>query len=154
MKEPNMAKRRRRRSGRLAKVTVMELQAELQRRRGQLASLLPARDTIADDLARVEAEVEALGGTLDGTVGGGPGRRARRGPRGGGGRRRPHNALTLVDALKKLLAGRTMRVTEITPAVQKAGYRTASKTFPSIVRQSLVNSGKFKRVSRGQYTAK
>jgi hypothetical protein len=148
-----MAKRRRRRSGRLAKVTVMELQAELQRRRGQLASLLRARDTIAGDLARVEAEVEALGGTLDGAAGG-PGRRARREPRGRGKWPRLHNELTLVDALKKLLAGRTMRVMEIMPAVQRAGYRTASKTFRTIVNKTLINSGKFKRVSHGRYTAR
>jgi hypothetical protein len=143
-----MAKRRRGRPGRLAKVTVMELQAELQRRRGQLASLLRSRQKIASDLAQVEAEVEALGGTLNGDVGG-RGRGARRGARG-----RPRNELTLVAALKKLLSGRTMGVTQITDAVQKAGYRTTSRTFRTIVNQTLINSGQFRRVARGQYTAK
>jgi hypothetical protein len=69
--------------------------------------------------------------------------------------RRPRNTGSLVESLKKLLKGRTMTVTEMADAVQKAGYKTSSPNFRTIVNQTLINNKKdFKRVARGQYTAK
>jgi len=50
--------------------------------------------------------------------------------------------------------GKTMGVSDVAGAVQKAGYRTSSPSFRTIVNQALIASGKFKRVGRGQYTAK
>ena len=48
-----------------------------------------------------------------------------------------------------------MRVTEAADAVLQAGYRTKSKTFRVQVNIALVKRADlFKRVSRGQYTAK
>jgi hypothetical protein len=47
-----------------------------------------------------------------------------------------------------------MSVTDVTAAVQKAGYNTNAANFRTIVNQCLINSGKFKRIERGQYTAK
>ncbi|MDY7108645.1 MAG: hypothetical protein SYC29_08400 [Planctomycetota bacterium] len=68
---------------------------------------------------------------------------------------RPRNTGSLVEALKKLLTGKTMTVTEMADAVQKAGYKTSSPNFRTIVNQTLINNKKdFKRVARGQYTAK
>ena len=63
-------------------------------------------------------------------------------------------ALTsLGNALEKLLTRRTMSVTEMSEAVQKAGYRTSSPNFRTIVNQTLIGNKKvFKRVARGQYT--
>jgi hypothetical protein len=69
--------------------------------------------------------------------------------------RRPRNTGSLVESLKRLLKGRTMSVTEMADAVQKAGYKTSSPNFRTIVNQTLINNKKdFKRVARGQYTAK
>ena len=69
--------------------------------------------------------------------------------------RRPRNAGSLVESLKKLLTGKTMSVTEMADAVQKAGYKTSSPNFRTIVNQTLIsNKRDFKRVARGQYTAK
>lgn len=62
--------------------------------------------------------------------------------------------MNLVEALVKLLKGRTMSVTEMTAAVQKAGYKTTSPNFRTIVNQTLIKSDRFKKVARGQYTAK
>ena len=86
-------------------------------------------------LREVEAQIDAMGAS-------------------GGGRRRPKNDMNLVEALSKALDGKTMSVTEVAEAVQRQGYRTSSPSFRTIVNQTLINSGKFKRVSRGQYTLK
>ena len=44
---------------------------------------------------------------------------------------------------------------DVLEAVQKAGYKTVSKTFRTIVNQALIANGKvFRKVSRGQYTAR
>jgi hypothetical protein len=69
--------------------------------------------------------------------------------------RRPRNTASLVESLQKLLTNKTMTVTEMADAVQKAGYKTSSPNFRTIVNQTLINNKKaFKRVARGQYTAK
>ena len=72
----------------------------------------------------------------------------------GGARRRPRNTMNLADALCELLREQTMSVTEIAEAVQKAGYKTSSPNFRTIVNQTLLKDGRFKRMGRGQYTAK
>lgn len=69
-------------------------------------------------------------------------------------RRRPSNESNLADALAKLLAKTTMSVTRIAEEVQKAGYRTTSPNFRTIVNQTLIKDKRFKRVSRGKYTVK
>ncbi len=135
-----MAKKAGRRST-LSTMSVAELQRELRRRQGTVGRLLKKRDRLAARLEALDAEISALG-----IVGGG--RRA------GGGRVRPRNEMKLVDALVKVLSGKTMSVTEVADAVQQAGYRTSSSSFRTIVNQTLINSAKFKRVGRGQYTAK
>ncbi len=62
--------------------------------------------------------------------------------------------MPLVPALKKLLSGRTLRVKDIVVEVQKAGYKTNSPNFRTIVNQTLVKYPKvFKRAGRGKYTA-
>ncbi len=157
-----MAKRRRRRRGGwLAKIPVLELQAELSRRRGQITQLQRHHDGLAAELDRVREELDALGAAGDAAPpsrgrarrGRGPGRR-RSGRRAGAGRRRPHNTMTLVDALGSVLKGKTMSVTDVAGAVQQAGYKTSAENFRTIVNQTLINSGKFKRRGRGKYTAK
>lgn len=122
-------------SGGLAGLSVVELQAELSRRQRAAGGLLRKRDRLLAKLREVEAQIDAMGAS-------------------GGGRRRPKNDMNLVEALSKALDGKTMSVTEVAEAVQRQGYRTSSPSFRTIVNQTLINSGKFKRVSRGQYTLK
>ena len=63
--------------------------------------------------------------------------------------------MNLVDSLAKVLKSKTLSVTEATEAVQKAGYLTTAANFRTIVNQALIRETKvFKKVSRGQYTAK
>ena len=156
-----------RRSAKLSSVSTAELQAEIQRREDEL---LTRRQELSDELEAVEAEMAELGG-LDVTGRNGSAtrtmpRRSRGGkqPRSGGraaassarsGRKRPRNEMNLVEALHELLRGRTMSVTETASAVQKAGYRTTSPNFRTIVNQTLINRPElFKRVARGKYASR
>lgn len=164
----NMAKRR------LAAFSTMDLRRELEIRQSQVGGLVRERDSLARRLAEIDREIEAFGGVPAGAGGGeGAGRgvggamRGRRGPgrppgrRGpgrppgsGAGRKRPDNAMTLNEALRKVLTGRTMGVTEMAEAVQKAGYKSNSAAFRTIVNQTLIKNPRlFKKVARGQYTA-
>lgn len=131
----------------LSAVPVLQLQAELVRRQRRIKSLVKRYERMATTATTLRSEIEALGGTVNG---------AGRAFVGAGvvGRRRPRNEMNLVEALKRLLSGKTMSVTEAAEKVQEAGYKTSSSTFRTIVNQTLINSGQFKRVGRGQYTAK
>lgn len=132
------------RRSRLSSLSLNDLQHELRLRQRRIGPLMKKRAKAAAKLAKIDAEIESLGGSVGG-----------RGVAMGGGRTRPRNEMNLVDALKKLLNGKTMGVTEIADAVQKAGYKTTSPSFRTIVNQTLINTkNAFKRVSRGQYTAK
>lgn len=138
-----MAKKAGRRAG-LSTLSVADLQRELRRRQGTVGRLMKRRERLAAKLAALDAEIGSLGVALRGRAGAGI----------AGGRIRPKNDMKLVDALVKVLTNKTMSVTEVAEAVQEAGYRTSSSSFRTIVNQTLINSGKFKRVGRGQYTAK
>lgn len=127
----------------LTGVATAEILKELTRRRRGLGTLQRKRARLAARLHAVEAQIAALGG--DGRAGA-----AGRGRRGG----RPRNSMSLVEALSGALKGKTMSVQEAMDAVQRAGYKTTSPSFRVIVNQALIASGKFRRVSRGKYTAK
>lgn len=133
------------RTSSLSKLPTSALQSELRRRGRGLRKLQQRRDQLLRRVEQLDAEIRAVGGAAVGAAVGRSGR---------GVRRRPKNEMNLVQALQKLLSGRTMSVTEAAEKVQEAGYKTSSSTFRTIVNQTLINSGKFKRVARGQYTAK
>lgn len=165
--------RRGRRPGRpsaLGRASTSELENELARRQDQAADLAARRDALLADIDALDVEIAELGGTSSRR-----GRPAKRKPtrrkttssrgrapakktaRKKTGRKRPRNTSNLVDALHKTLRGKTMSVTEVAEAVQKHGYKTTSPNFRVIVNQALINrknKGKFKKVARGQYTAK
>src|SRR5436190_16918797 len=103
-----MAKRRWRRGGKLALISVADLNAELQRRRGQAGKLKRQHDDLATELDRLRAELEAVG-SLDGAMPSGRRRGGSRGPRRPPGRPgRARNKATLVGALAAALKGKTM----------------------------------------------
>jgi len=120
-------------------MSIQELQAELQRRERGIRKLERRRERLLDELAQVDTELGAVGAL------------------GAGGRirRRPRNEMNLVDSLAAVLNGKTMSVTDVTREVQKAGYITTAANFRTIVNQALIREKKvFKKISRGQYTAK
>lgn len=132
-----MAKRS---GGGLSDISVADLKRELSRRQRGVNSIVRKRERLVAKLRELDEQIAALG--------------ARYGAGGFSVRKRPKNDTNLVEALAGVLNGKTMSVTEVTEAVQKAGYVTTSPSFRTIVNQTLINSGKFKRVARGQYTAK
>ncbi|HRP63754.1 MAG TPA: hypothetical protein PK400_10705 [Phycisphaerales bacterium] len=134
-----------------------DLQKEISKR---LEDLAARRDELAAEIAQID-DLIARGG-VGALVRRGPGRprriggpamaagktRGRRGPRA-------KNKTNLVEALRGVLTGTTMSVTEVSQAVQTAGYKTKSDNFRTIVNQALINNPSvFKKVARGQYTAK
>lgn len=120
-------------------LSVSELQRELRRReRGndQRAKVLTARRAaLQKKMDAIDAELSGLGVA-------------------GSRRKRPRNDSNLADALATLLTGKTLNVTAIAEAVQRAGYTTTSPNFRTIVNQTLIKDKRIKRVGRGQYTAK
>lgn len=133
-------------SGSLKGISLTELQQELRRRQAGASTLIRRRDTIAAKLAKVDAELAALG--IQG------GRSSGKGPAIPAGRKRPINDMNLVEYLQKVLKGKTMGVTEAANAVMKAGYKTTAANFRTIVNQTLIKHKTiFKKVQRGQYTA-
>lgn len=130
------------RTGSLANLSTADLAREMQRRQGALSRLESKRDRLLEQAAALDAEILALGGAMGGLTA------------SGGIRKRPRNDANLIESMAAVLKGQTMSVTEVAEAVQGAGYRTTSPNFRTIVNQQLIKSPKFKRVSRGQYTAK
>jgi hypothetical protein len=127
---------RRASGGSLSSLPISQLQAELRRRQRGVGSLIRRRDKLAAKLAALNEQIATAGGP------------------GGGIRVRPQNSSSLVEALHKVLSGKTMDVTEVAEAVRKAGYNTNAANFRTIVNQALIkHKNKFKKVERGQYTA-
>ncbi|HZW08961.1 MAG TPA: hypothetical protein VFF69_03580 [Phycisphaerales bacterium] len=154
--------------GALRGVSTMELRAELERRSRDLDKLEARRDELTAQLEQVEAEISTISSAIGAAGRAGRGRGARRGRpagasgagrRGGrraaraGGGKRPRNAESLEVALAKVLKGKTMGVSEVADAVQKAGYKTSSPNFRTIVNQALLRSELIKKTGRGAYTA-
>lgn len=136
----------------------MDIASELQRRRSALPQLEARRAELAAELEQINTAIAALGGSA--SVSAVPSEGARRGrpPKAagaaaGGSRRRPKNDAALPDALAKVLAGKTMSVSDAADAVVKAGYKSNSAHFRTMVNIALLNKKRFKRVERGQYTA-
>lgn len=122
----------------LAHASLADLRAELRSREQVVHDLTTRRQALTREMESIDRQLTALSGP-DPQL---------------SGPRRPRNGDTLVTALTKLLAGRTMSVAEATDAVQQAGYQTASRHFRTQVNIALIRSGKFQRTGRGTYTAR
>ena len=158
-----MSKRRVRKGGRgrprlLAKLTIDQIQAEIARRRDALMS---RRSELESEMEAINTDLAQLGGTGGPSAKRGPGRprgtgtpTPKTGGRGAKGRGRGGNEKSLGALLHSLLRGKTMSVPEMAEAAKKAGHKSKSKNFRTIVSLALLNHRKmFRRVSRGQYTS-
>lgn len=127
---------RKARGGKLTGLSTAELQAEIRRRKSRNSSLQKRYEKLQNKLAELRKEIAESGGAVV----------------GGGGR--ASNELSLVDSLKKVLTGKTMGVSQAADAVLGTGYMTTSPNFRTIVNQTFIkHRNKFKKVSRGRYTA-
>lgn len=120
----------------LGGLSLAELHAELRRRQKGVSKLERRRDKLMAELADVNSQIADLGGALGTTASG-----------------RARNSATLPDALHKVLMGVTMSVTDAAEAVKAAGYQSTAANFRTMVNQALLKDKRFKKVSRGQYTA-
>jgi len=155
--------RARRGSKQLARIPLALLQAEVSRRERLAGELQVKRDELLRELEAVNQELAGSGGAKRG-----PGR-----PRGssrglrsrtlglgkpgarGGRRGRGRDGQSLVGALQNLLKGQTMGVSEAAAAVRRAGYKSSSPNFRTMVNAAFLgNPDKFNRVSRGNYTSR
>lgn len=130
----------------LDNIPLDDLAREMRRRQREVGKLTKKRDRLAGQLADLDKEIAALGGAVSG---GGYGTTAT-----GKVRRRPRNDASLGESLLGVLKNKTLSVTEAAEAVQRAGYQTTSSSFRTIVNQTLIKDPRFKKVSRGKYTAK
>lgn len=156
-------------------LTIEQLNAEIERRQAMAEEFEQERAELLVRLEQVEAELAALGVDLSATGGRGRSRRGStrahsagsgrgrkktakkagaRATKPRGQRKRHQNDMNLVEALRTVLQGKTMRVTEAAQAVQDAGYKTTSPNFRTIVNQTLLkNPDIFSKQGRGLYTA-
>lgn len=133
------------RTSALSSLSAADLHREVERRKKFGKSLAAKRDRLLAKAAKIERQMVVFGieaGATDRTARGTV-------------RKRPQNNTTLPEALAKLLKGKTLRVNDIVSAVQKAGYKTSAANFRTIVNNALLgHKSLFKKVARGQYTAK
>ena len=131
----------------LAKVSTAILKEELRRRLAALPRLIAQRD----ELNRQLAELEALGATEEAAKPAkarAPRKRARK-------VQRAKNPVTLAEALAKAIkAKESMSIAEATEAVLASGYKSTSKNFKHVVKQTLSHDKRFERVGTGQYAVK
>ena len=126
--------------GGLRGLSVNELQKELTRREQAARGLLRRRATLAKRLELLDAKLAEMGMTSGGPIG------ART--------KRAKNAMSLVEALHKILTGKEMGIPQIIPSLATVGYRSESPNLRTMVNVALLKKSHFKRVARGVYTAK
>jgi len=131
----------------LSSASVDDLKKEIQRRQAALPALIAQRD----ELSKRIAELQALGQMAPGS-----GARSPKPGRPVGAKdRRSRNELSLPRLLNQLLEAKSgQSVEELTRAALIAGYRSKSKSFKAIVRQTLYHDQRFKRVGRGRFAVK
>jgi hypothetical protein len=129
-------------------ISTKDLAREMRSRQRKLGTLHKRRDNLLRKAGVLENEISALGGELS-SVSLSSGKAGRR-----GGGKRFKNSMSLVDALHKALKGKELGVSEVMKAVLDDGYKTSAENFRVMVNQALLkHTDKFKKVSRGLYTA-
>lgn len=126
----------------LSRLSVSDLEREIRRREQATKSLHRKRAKLLEKVAAIDEQILTTGGSLNRAV-----------ALGRTGRTRPKNETNLIDALRAVLKDKTMGVAEAAEAVQKAGYRSSSPNFRTMVNAALIKKKLFKRVERGRYTA-
>jgi len=130
----------------LKSATTTSLLKELDRRRGVLQE---EREALLAEIAEIDAHIADIEDALASS------RTTRQPRRRSSTKRTGGKRVLLADALQSLLTGKELSVTEIADSLLKSGYKTKSsaKNFRVMVNQTLTKDKRFKRVSRGIYTA-
>lgn len=136
-----MAKRAKSGGFDLKGLSTAALEREIARRASRANELRRKRDALLAQVAKLDAQLR--GAAPAASV-------ARRGrpPEGD-----PKSG-SLAASLHALLKGKQMGVTEAAEAVKKAGYKTNSDNFRTIVNACLIkHKNLFRKVKRGKYTS-
>ncbi len=130
--------------------SIPELKAEIRRKERALQGLLARRKKVLAQLAKIDREIMAIGGTSTGTPG--PATAVVTG-RTRGARRSRATGKPLAEYISSILSKsrRPVRARDVAAAVVKAGYPTHSKNFYGIVAAALRDESRFKRTGRGLY---
>jgi len=122
-------------------LSLNDIQKEIKRRERKVAALNRKRANMLKKLALLDAAIIASGGSVQ----------KKAGLMGVGGSR-PRNKASLPDTMVSVMSKtKPMSVAEIEAGVLKAGYKTVSVTFKTIIFQTLKRDKRFKWKSRGQY---
>jgi hypothetical protein len=124
----------------LGKISTDTLLSELKRRKSTVTKLSRRRMLLLAKVVAVEEQIRLHGGEI---------KNISASSRGG---RRPRNTKSLPDTMASVMSKTTpMSAGEIEAAVTKAGYRSTSSTFKTIIFQALAKDKRFKKADRGQY---
>lgn len=120
-----------------ANLSIADLEKMLIKRRSEIGGLEKKRDKLAAKLAKVEARISGLGGSAAPVVQG----------------KRAKNSQSLVEVMLGVLkSGAAMKVADIAASAKKAGYKSNSENFRSIVNQTLIKDKRFTSSGeRGMY---
>ena len=126
-------------------ITIRDLRRQLAAKERLLNTLQKSRKKVLKKLATIDAEIAEINGGIAAKAA--PKRATKAGSK------RKRNRMNLTDAIAGVLAkvSKPMRVKDVQNAVTKAGYKSASKQFYTIVATALRDPKKFKRAGRGRY---
>lgn len=141
----------------IVKMSLEDLLAQLKKHQARLPKLQRKEKSLLKKLAAVQAEIAALGHAVGGLTvikrGRKPGRPAKAAGRRP--RKRAKNKVKLADAIAAVLSkDKSMSVAQIASAVKAGGYTSTSKTFETIIFQTLARDKRVKRAARGLYQLK
>ena len=134
--------------------SIEDLRRELRKRETELAKLVARRAKVAAKLEKLDRQIALLGGEALGTVVNIHKGRAGKAVAAKPGRKR--SGKPLLEYIKQVLVGVDdgMRVKNVMKAVTKAGYKSISKDFYTIVASALRDAKVFENLSRGVYKLK
>ena len=138
---------------RTIKLSVEDLLAQLKKHQSRLPRLQRKEQKLLKQLAAVQDEIAQLGGLAKSRKTAKVARPAKAAKARGV--RRAKNTVKLADAIVGVLAkDSTLSVPQIAAAVKAAGYVSKSKTFETIIYQTVARDKRVKRAGRGQYQLK
>jgi len=139
--------------GTSVKMSVVDLLALLKKHQSRLPRLQRKERKLQRLLDGVQSEIALLGGAVQSMPVAKRGRKAKSVKTTT--RKRAKNKTTLADAIAAVLnKDSSMSVRQISAAVRANGYKSKSKTFDTIIYQTIGRDKRVKRSSRGQYQLK
>ena len=136
---------------RLSKMTISQLRGEIARRQAVLPKLQKKRTLLLKEFGKIDRQIKALAGQAAQ-----PAKRKGRSLKVATAKASAASTgKSLVQCIRDVLGGSKagMRVKDIVPAVEKAGYKSAAKDFYNLV-AAAVRGDEFTKLGRGIYTFK